>query len=353
MARRAFGFIVLAILLAAPFHGSAAGAGGKKNGSYVVGISNSTYGNLWREKHIEETVAVAKMYVQRGWLKDVVVQQAGPDVATQIQQIRNMIQQGVDMLLINPASATGLIGVIEEAKDAGIPSIVMDAELLGDDRKLALSVATDKYREAYDSMKYVAQGIGGKGKVVLLLGIAGDQPTMKRHEGAKAVLKEFPGLELLTTAYASYNQSTAESVMTDLISTYPKIDAVFTIGSMGMGVLRAFEKAGRPLPAISGDPTHEFALHMKELQESGKKLAYACPANPPGIGGTAMHIAAYLLNGHTFKAGVLEDNGYLYPVKSMITPATLDHWITYFKGQDASAWISEVAGEEDIKKLFD
>jgi len=350
MTRKVVGLVVLACLAGAPL--SARAAGGKKHGDYVVGISNSTYGNLWREKHIEETVAVANLYIKRGWLKSVVVQQAGPDVAAQIQQIRNMINQGVDMLLINPASATGLTGVIEEAKEAGIPSIVMDAELIGADRKLALSVATDKYKEAYNSMKYVAQAIGGKGKVILLLGIAGDQPTMKRHEGAKAVLKEFPNLELLTTAYASYNQSTAESVMNDLISTYPKIDAVFTIGSMGMGVLRAFEKAGRPLPAISGDPTYEFALYAKAQRDAGKKFIYACPANPPGIGGTAMHVAAYLLNGYTFKDGVLDDNGYLYPVKSMITPETLDKWLAYFEGQDPSAWISEVAGEDDIQKLF-
>jgi ribose transport system substrate-binding protein len=263
-----------------------------------------------------------------------------------------MINQKVSMILINPASATGLVGVIEEAKEAGIPCIVMDAELIGADRQQALSVATDKFKEAYNSMKYVAQAIGGKGKVILLLGIAGDQPTMKRQEGAKAVLKEFPNIELLTTAYASYNQSTAESVMNDLISTYPKIDAVFTIGSMGMGVLRAFENAGRPLPAISGDPTYEFALYAKKQRDNGVKFIYACPANPPGIGGTAMHIAAYLLNGYNFKPGVLSDNGYLYPVKAMITPETLDQWLTYFKGQDPSAWISEVAGEDFIKAVF-
>ncbi len=324
----------------------------KKKGDYVVGISNSTFGNLWREKHVAETVAVAEMYIKRGWLKSYIVQQSGPDVQAQIQQIRNMINQKVSMILINPASATGLVGVIEEARDAGIPCICMDAEMLGADRKLALSVATDKFNEAYTSMKYIAQAIGGKGKVVLLLGIAGDQPTMKRLDGAKAVLKEFPNLELLTTAYAMYNQSTAESVMNDLISTYPKIDAVFTIGSMGMGVCRAFENAGRALPAISGDPTYEFALYAKKQRDAGVKFIYACPANPPGIGGTAMHIAAYLLNGYTFKPGVLQDNGYMYPVKAMITPETLDKWLGYFKGQDPSAWISEVAGEDLIQKLF-
>jgi len=343
--------IVIVFVLAGFFSAFVADAKGK-DGGFVVGISNSTYGNLWREKHIEETVAVAKSYIAKGMLSNYIVQQAGPDVQTQMQQIRNMINQGVDMILINPASATGLTGVIEEAAEVGIPCIVMDAELIGADRKLALSVATDKYYEAYNSMKYVAQAIGGKGKVVLLLGIAGDQPTLKRHEGAMAVLKEFPNLELLTTVYAAYNQSTAESVMHDVISTYPQIDAVFTIGSMGMGALRAFQNAGKPLPAISGDPTYEFALFAKEQRDKGVNFKCACPANPPGIGGTAMHIAVQLLNGKKFKDGVLQDNGYLYPVKAMITPETLDHWLEYFKGQDPSAWISEVADEQFILNLF-
>lgn len=344
-------FVSIIVVLMVAFSEVVPQAIAETNG-FVVGISNSTYGNLWREKHIEETVAVAESYIERGMLSGYTVQQAGPDVQTQIQQIRNMINEGVDMILINPASATGLTGVIEEAAEVGIPCIVMDAELIGEDRELALSVATDKFYEAYNSMKYVAEAIGGKGKVVLLLGIAGDQPTLKRHEGAKAVLEEFPDLELLTTVYGSYNQATAESVMNDVISTYPEIDAVFTIGSMGMGVLRAFENAGRSLPAISGDPTYEFALYAKEQRDKGVDFKYACPANPPGIGGTAMHIAVHLLNGKEFKDDVLDDNGYLYPVKAMITPENLDYWLEYFDGQDPSAWISEVADEEFVLNLF-
>lgn len=332
-------------------------AGGQQEGAaddkVVVGISNSTYGNLWREKHVAQTVEVAEFYQNLGVIDEYIVQQSGPDAQVQIQQIRNMIAEGVDMILINPASATGLTGVIEEARDAGIPSIVMDAELIGEDRELALSVATDKYYEAYNSMKYVAESIGGKGNVVLLLGIAGDQPTLKRHEGAKAVLEEFPGLNLLTTVYGEYNQSTTESVMNDVIATYPQIDAVFTIGSMGMGVCRAFESAGRPFPAVSGDPTAEWVFYAEGLRSSGVDFKYACPANPPGIGGTAMHIAAHLLNGDSFKSGVLEDNGYLYPVSAMITPETLDDWIEYFDGADPSEWVSEVASAEFIDNLFE
>ena len=340
---------VFALVAAAAFAGGQQAAA---DDGITVGISNSTYGNLWREKHVAQTVEVAEFYKGLGVIDNYIVQQSGPDAQVQIQQIRNMIAEGVDMILINPASATGLTGVIEEAADAGIPSIVMDAELIGEDREIALSVATDKYYEAYNSMKYVAESIGGEGKVVLLLGIAGDQPTLKRHEGAKAVLAEFPGLELLTTVYGEYNPSTAESVMNDVISTYPEIDAVFTIGSMGMGVVRAFESAGRDLPAVSGDPTAEWVFYASEKRAAGVDFKYACPANPPGIGGTAMHIAAHLLKGDQFKNGVLQDNVYLYPVSAMITHENLDQWIEYFDGADPSEWVSEVASAEYINNLF-
>ncbi|UCF97778.1 MAG: substrate-binding domain-containing protein [Spirochaetaceae bacterium] len=346
-------FLTLILVVVCSFFAFAGGTAGKTaEGDFLIGISNSLYGNLWREKMLEDMATVADFYIKKGWLKDTVVQQSGPDVQTQIQQIRNMINQGVDLITINPASASGLTGVIEEAKDVGIPSIVFDAELVGEDRKLALSVASDKYVEMYGATKYVLQKMGGKGDVVVMLGNAAYQPTQKRHEGVKGALKEFPGVKVLTTVYGEWNQATAEAVMNDVVAAYPKIDAVITVGSMGMGALRAFQNAGRPLPAITGDPTVEFMLFCDEQRKAGKEFIFAAPANPPGIGGTALAIGVYMLHGYEFKDGVLKDNTYFYPVKTLVTNDNLDDYLKEYAGQDPATWISEFASDEEVRKLF-
>ena len=334
------------------FAGGQKEAAGKGKGDFVIGISNSLYGNLWREKMLEDMAAVADFYTKKGMLKGTVVQQSGADVQTQIQQIRNMISQGVALITINPASASGLIGVIEEAKEVGIPSIVFDAELVGDERKLAMSVASDKFEEMYKATKWVLKGIGGKGEVVVMLGNIAYQPDQKRHEGVKAALKEYPDVKVLTTVFGEWNQATAEAVMNDVVAAYPKIDAVITVGSMGMGAVRAFKNAGREIPAISGDPTVEFMLFAKEQLAKNKNFVFSAPANPPGIGATALALGVYMLNGYEFKDGVLKDNTYFYPVSTMVTNENLEETLKSYQGADPATWISEYASDEQVRKLF-
>lgn len=322
-------------------------------GDYVVGISNSLFGNSWRESMIDSMEEVANFYIEKGMLKDYIVQQSGPDVQTQIQQIRNMINEGVDLIVINPSSATGLTGVIEEASDVGIPTIVMDAELLGDDRELALSVATDKFIETYESGSYIAEQMGGEGNVITLLGNAAYQPTQKRQQGFEAVYEENPGLNELAVAYGEWNQATAEAVMNDMVATYQNIDAVMTTGSMAMGALRAFMNAGKELPHITGDPTVEFILFCKEQMAAGADFEFAAPLNPPGIGATALAIGIYQLNGYELKDGLLENNVFYYDLETdFISRDNIDEFLGLYDGADPSVWITEWASDDVVRTWF-
>ncbi|MFW5747900.1 MAG: substrate-binding domain-containing protein [bacterium] len=352
-------FVMLALMfLLAGFTVFAGGQGeaeaGEAKGDYVIGISNSLFGNSWRESMIDSMKEVAEFYIDKGMLKSYIVQQSGPDVQTQIQQIRNMINEGVDMIIINPASATGLTGVIEEAADVGIPSIVMDAELLGDDRELALSVATDKFVETYTSGSYIAEKMGGEGNVITLLGNAAYQPTQKRQQGFEAVYEENPGLNELAVVYGEWNQATAEAVMNDVVATYQDIDAVMTTGSMAMGALRAFMNAGKDLPHITGDPTVEFILFCKEQMEAGADFEFAAPLNPPGIGATALAIGIYQLNGYELKEDLLENNVFYYDLETdFISRENIDRFLDLYEGEDPSVWITEWASDDVVKTWFE
>jgi ribose transport system substrate-binding protein len=354
-------FVMLALMfLFAGFTVFAGGQGEAEEGmeaegsDYVIGISNSLFGNSWRESMIDSMKEVADYYIEQGMLGDYIIQQSGPDVQTQIQQIRNMINEGVDMIIINPASATGLTGVIEEAADVGIPSIVMDAELLGDDRELALSVATDKFIETYTSGTYIAEKMGGEGNVITLLGNAAYQPTQKRQQGFEAVYDDFPGLNELAVVYGEWNQATAEAVMNDVVATYQDIDAVMTTGSMAMGALRAFMNAGKDLPHITGDPTVEFILFCKEQMAAGADFEFAAPLNPPGIGATALAIGVYQLNGYELKDDLLENNVFYYDLETdFISRENIDRFLDLYEGADPSVWITEWASDDVVQTWFE
>jgi ribose transport system substrate-binding protein len=320
------------------------------DGKIVIGYSNSVYGNGWREKMVEDSMTVFNMYKAKGMADEIIVQHAGQEVNTQIQQIRNMINQKVDVILINPSSPAGLTGVIEEAGEAKIPVVVFDSELPDADKDLALNVVTDKIGEAYNSFKYVAQELNGKGKVVILLGFAGTSGTEQRRAGLKKAFKEFPGIEILTTVYGKWNPANAEQVMNDIVAAYPQIDGVWVTGSMAMGVVRAFQNAGKKVPIMSGDPTKEFLLFAKDYLKEDPNWKFVCPGNPPGIGGTATGIGILIANGKELKP--LKMNTIYYAVETFVTPDKIDQTLKMMKNDPATAWISEYASESVLNSYF-
>ena len=82
---------------------------------YLIGVSNGYIGNGWRTQMIDSIEDISAYYKGQGVIEDVIIQNAGLDVNAQIAQIRNMINAGVDCLLIDPNSETALNPVIEEA----------------------------------------------------------------------------------------------------------------------------------------------------------------------------------------------------------------------------------------------
>ena len=97
-----------------------------KPGPYKVAVANSLISNDWRA----EMVRVGRAYAQRPGIKskisDLIVNSSGPEVSAQIAQFEQLILQGVDLIVTNAASPTGLNDVIEEAANAGILVVSFD-----------------------------------------------------------------------------------------------------------------------------------------------------------------------------------------------------------------------------------
>src|SRR5581483_522270 len=100
----------------------------------------------------------------------VVVQENQLNTALMITQIRNMISQGVNAIIIDPPDATSLNGVIAQAVRHGIKVVVVDQLVTS---PLAYQVENDQVAYGRLGMQWLADKLGGKGNVVLLEGIAG------------------------------------------------------------------------------------------------------------------------------------------------------------------------------------
>jgi ribose transport system substrate-binding protein len=101
----------------------------QKEGPYKIGFSNISVVNSWRVQMVEELKHEAALHPE---VAELYITDAGGDINKQIADIEDLLAKGIDALLVTPASPTALVPVIEEAYESGIPVIVFNSALDGD-----------------------------------------------------------------------------------------------------------------------------------------------------------------------------------------------------------------------------
>jgi len=291
-----------------------------------IGISNGFVGSEWRTQMLDGIKTVAQEYARVGINVQLVIQSADVDVQGQIQQIRNLINARVDGILINPNSQSGLNQVIKEATDAGIKVVVVDQEVSA---PTAINVAIDQRAWAKDKMDWLAKTLGGKGNIVIIHGIAGHPANEARVAGVQDSLKNYPGIKVLSSVNADWDQAKGQQVMSSLLASYPNIiDGVFTQDGMGQGVLRALIAAKpRKMPVVSGEAYVGYMKLWREIKKSYPDFKSYGLANPPGVGASGLRILINLIQGKQLKDGVLKGpfkNTIYVPIPAKVDDSTLE-----------------------------
>ncbi len=316
---------------------------------FVVGMINGYMGNGWRTQLSDAVVALANEYIDAGVMKELNVQNAGDDVNEQIQIFRNMIATKPDMIMIVPNSQTALNPVIEEAHDAGILVVCIDQPVTSE---FAVNVALDQYDWGKQIADWFVKEIEGKGDIIVLAGVAGGPSNVSRLQGQYDVLKQYPDIKVLTEVNGDWDQGTAQTVMSNVLASYPNIDGVLTQDGMSLGTVKAFQAAGRELPVISGETMVGFLRLWKELNQSEGLNTWAIN-DPPSVSTAALSIGIRLLQGKTPKEGTLKDNYFYYPVQVIIDNNNLDQYLDQYKDAEDTYFPDERLSEEAIDALFE
>src|SRR5258708_13821728 len=174
---------LLSILLLATWTILGSARAADKAGGFVIGVSNA-FINPHRVEQIADIQATAKEYKSKGAIKDLIIASSNTDVQGQIAQIRNLMNKGVDGIVINAASPTALNAVLKEAMDGGI-------KVIGWDNELALpgtySVVYDQEDWATETAEWREKSLNGKGNVVLVKGAAVGVASQCFYHFARAV----------------------------------------------------------------------------------------------------------------------------------------------------------------------
>lgn len=166
---------------------------------------------------------------------DVRVEYEAPaqfDVSQQVQVIEDLIIRGVHGITISPNDDQSLIGVVEEALDAGIAITTYDGDAPSTRR--ANFVGTDDYSAGYAAGEEVARLLDYSGSVAILQGGLGALNLNERTRGFRTALDEVaPDIEFLTVIDYGGDRGRAINSAEALLETYPDIDLIFGVAADG------------------------------------------------------------------------------------------------------------------------
>ena len=173
---------------------------------YTIALSNSFIGNKWRIEMENLFKAACKMPPYKNQV-DCSIYNSGNDVSKQTQQISNLISQGVDAIVLNAASPTGLNGIIGQACARGILVVSFDNVVTA---PCALKVNTDQLKFGQVLAADLARRMNGKGNVIMVTGVPGTFVDQQRNKGALGVFKKFPGIKVVAKYTGMWDSSTAQ-----------------------------------------------------------------------------------------------------------------------------------------------
>jgi ribose transport system substrate-binding protein len=306
--------------------GQGGGGGGQGNeGPFTIGVSNGFISSEWRTQMIDDLQRVNNEYKQEGLTEDLVIESADVDAQGQIQQMRNLINRGVDAIIVNPNDTTALDQVIGQAEQAGIPVLAVDQEI---DAPGVTNVVIDQGEWARMGAEWLVEQLGGQGDVVVINGIAGHPANEARYDAVKEVFAENPGIEVVQETNADWDQATAQQEMSNILASQPNIDGVWTQDGMARGVLQAVQAANPDeYPVISGEARSGYMGLWQEVLQQNPDFASYGPINPPGVGASGLRVAVELLQGKEIKQSELQGeagNTLYVPIPGVVTNQNLD-----------------------------
>uniref|UniRef100_A0AAU2A1V7 ABC transporter substrate-binding protein n=1 Tax=Streptomyces sp. NBC_00093 TaxID=2975649 RepID=A0AAU2A1V7_9ACTN len=253
---------------------SASGATQAKN--LKVGWSTIYLTPSWMQQTLKMLQADVDKLKSSGKVSAFETFNANGDTSQQIAQIRAMIQQKYDVILVDAGSSTALNPALEQAVAAGITVVAFDS--LPTSTKV-IRVGTDQ--KAWGSMMatWLAKKLDGKGSIIAMNGPAGVAVSEDRWSGAEAVFKKYPDIKIVSNVHSEYNLAPAAQAFASAYSAHSDIDGVFSQGgALSAAALQTLVKQDKKLVPITGENYNGFLKLWQSKQKEGfSSIATAQP----------------------------------------------------------------------------
>ena len=230
---------------------------------------------------------------------ELVIYDAQDDSAKMTSSMEDLIQKKVGGILVNPTDADAVVPSILKANAAGIPGFTSDRGATSGE--VVTYIASDNVAGGKMAGEFLAEKIGGKGKVVELVGIPGTSAARDRGKGFHEAMEGYPDIEIVASQAADFNRDRGLAVFENILQAQPEIDGVFAHNDeMVLGAIAAAEAAGRKgIVFVGFDAVGDAVKAVKD-----GRLAATVAQQPKEMGLLGVEYAVKYLGGETIPDNV-------------------------------------------------
>jgi ribose transport system substrate-binding protein len=173
------------------------------------------------------------------------------DVEKQMQIVENMIQTGIQVLIITPSGSREIVPALVKAMNAKVPIVAVDTRL---DAKAAADagvhteafIGSDNYAGGKLAGEHLVKVTGGKARVAILEGIPGHETGDSRLRGFRDAVKDSAGMTIVASQPANWERDQGFNVFQNMLQAHPDITSVFACSDlMALGAIEAIAAAGK------------------------------------------------------------------------------------------------------------
>ncbi|MFO2465945.1 sugar ABC transporter substrate-binding protein [Pseudomonas sp. 15FMM2] len=239
-----------------------------------VGVSMSQFDDTFLTYLREDMDKQAKSYPEGDGVQ-LQFEDARADVVKQLSQVENFISQKVDAMVVNPVDTASTARITKAATEAGIPLVYVNRR--PDQAKLpkgVVAVFSEDVEAGKLQMQYLADKLGGKGKVVILLGDLANNSTTNRTKGVKEILAKYPDIEIEQEQTGIWLRDKGMTLVNDWLTQGREFNAVIANNDeMAIGAAMALKTAGVKsgtvlIGGIDGTPDGLNAITKGEMTVS-------------------------------------------------------------------------------------
>lgn len=204
-----------------------------------IGFSQAMTTDEWRQQMDKSMKIEASLHPE----VELIMTDAHNNVATQIQDIKSLIDAQVDVLIVSPIASEPITPVVQQAYKQGIPVLVVDRKIEGESYTAYLGA--DNIEIGRTAANYIVANQSGSGKIVEITGLKESSPAYERGLGFSQIIRDYPKVSVVATIDGDWEKGSVKEPLKKILTEFPDVEYVYAQNDrMALGAWEVAQSMG-------------------------------------------------------------------------------------------------------------